>query len=145
MPTETAIKDKIMKHLKGLPNCYALKVWGNHTTVGQPDILACYRGRFMALEVKRPGEQPTEIQKATLSKWAEAGAVAGVVRSVEDAKLAVKCTSVSLYAHPYHQWIDFTSILTEGFILDGDRLVALSPKMRAEFEARGLLEKLEVE
>lgn len=104
MPTETAIKDKIMKHLKGLPNCYAMKVWGNHTTIGQPDILACYHGRFLALEVKRPGEQPTEIQKATLKKWADAGAVAGVVRSVEDAKEALRLNGCELKG-----WIDFTA------------------------------------
>lgn len=105
--TETAIKDKIMKHLKGLPQCYAVKIWGNHTTIGQPDILACYRGRFLALEVKRPGEQPTEIQRATLQKWADAGAVAGVVRSVEDLKEPLDRFDVYM-ANP--EWVDFTEV-----------------------------------
>jgi len=108
MPNESAIKDKIMKYLKGLPQCYALKIWGNHTTIGQPDILACYAGRTLALEVKRPGEQPTEIQKSTLKKWADAGAVAGVVRSVEDVKEAVERFDIYL-ARP--EWIDFTEVM----------------------------------
>jgi hypothetical protein len=106
MPTETAIKDKIMKHLKGLPNCYAMKVWGNHTTIGQPDILGCCAGRTLALEVKRSGEQPTEIQKATLKKWADAGAVAGVVRSVADVNFAIMIHDCE-WTYDTQNWVDF--------------------------------------
>lgn len=31
---------------------------------GVPDILACYKGVFLGIEVKEPGKQPTGIQTA---------------------------------------------------------------------------------
>jgi hypothetical protein len=31
-----------------------------------PDLIGCLRGRFFAIEVKRPGEQPTPLQVQTL-------------------------------------------------------------------------------
>lgn len=55
-------------------------------SAGEPDIDCCYRGRAVKLEVKRPGGKPTKLQEATLGKWKAAGAIVGVVHSVEDVK-----------------------------------------------------------
>lgn len=46
---------------------------------GHPDVVGCYVGRMLALEVKRPGEQPTRIQVWNQGQWREAGAYAHVV------------------------------------------------------------------
>ena len=46
---------------------------------GIPDILAVYRGRPLALEVKQPGRQPTRLQAHTLARAAAAGAHAACV------------------------------------------------------------------
>lgn len=51
---------------------------------GCSDILACYRGRFLAIEVKRQKTATTEKQKAFLDKVDRAGGRAWVVRSVDD-------------------------------------------------------------
>jgi Holliday junction resolvase len=54
---------------------------------GEPDIFACFEGRFVALEVKHP-EEAHPVSKAQihrLTKWYEHGAYVGVVESVEDA------------------------------------------------------------
>ncbi len=48
------------------------------------DVLACYRGLFLAVECKRPGEDPTEKQQAFLDAVNRAGGRGVVVRSVED-------------------------------------------------------------
>lgn len=48
------------------------------------DILACWRGRFLALEVKRPGGRATAGQGEFLSAVREAGGLAAVVDSVRD-------------------------------------------------------------
>lgn len=48
---------------------------------GVPDLIVCYRGRFMALEVKRPGGKPTPLQAETLGKINTAGGITAVVRS----------------------------------------------------------------
>lgn len=42
-------------------------------------------GRFLAIEVKRPGKNPTKEQRDFLDAVTLAGGIAGVARSVEDA------------------------------------------------------------
>lgn len=37
---------------------------GIYGQAGVPDILACIKGRFVAIEVKRPGEKPKPHQEA---------------------------------------------------------------------------------
>lgn len=83
--TEKAIVAAILRYLKGLPGCHARKVWGGYAP-GEPDILACYQGRMLQIECKAPGNGPTPIQEKAMRQWREAGAVAGVARSVEDVK-----------------------------------------------------------
>ena len=53
---------------------------------GIPDIIGCYRGRFVALEVKRPGEQPRAIQAVVLKALKRAGAITAVVHSLDETK-----------------------------------------------------------
>lgn len=57
---------------------------------GLPDIIGCFKGRFVALEVKRPGEQPRKIQEHTLKLLRSAGAVTGVVYSVADVRQIIE-------------------------------------------------------
>ncbi len=59
---------------------------GLYGTAGVPDIICCYKGRFIALEVKAPDGKPTALQEATINRIREAGGVAEVVRSVEEVK-----------------------------------------------------------
>ena len=55
---------------------------------GQSDIVGILPGRgdgkFLAIEVKRPGGQPTPEQQAFLDRITEAGGIAFVARSVAD-------------------------------------------------------------
>jgi len=83
MTTERAIVKAILAYLNGLPGSLARKRWGGGMGVaGEPDIDACIRGRSVQLEVKRPGEKPTQLQCKRLEEWRQAGAVVGVVTSV---------------------------------------------------------------
>ncbi len=58
-----------------------------YSEAGIPDILAPYRGRFLFLETKLPGNKPTPIQSRVMSQLAapRAEAIGGTVYSVEDA------------------------------------------------------------
>lgn len=88
--TEAAITRKILHTLRALPDTWAMKIHGSqYQDVGTPDILGCHQGRMFALEVKRPGKRPTVVQAATLSRWAEAGAVVAVVHDVDEALRAL--------------------------------------------------------
>ena len=87
MTSERAIVRSILAYLNSLPCCLARKRWGGGMGVaGEPDIDACIGGRSLQLEVKRPGEKPTALQLKRLDEWRQAGAVTGVVTSVEEVR-----------------------------------------------------------
>lgn len=88
--TETALTRRILGALNALPRCKAIKLHGSrYQQAGTPDIHATARGQSFWLEVKLPGYEPTRLQSLRLREWAEAGAVARVVRSVEEAVDAI--------------------------------------------------------
>jgi hypothetical protein len=63
---------------------------------GASDLIGCFRGRFVSLEVKRPGEYPTRVQREWLALIDRLGGVAAVVRSVPDALRALGLTEADL-------------------------------------------------
>ena len=81
---EATITKKILDHLKTLPGCYARKTIGGPYGAGWPDIVGCWHGRTLMLEVKTETGHVTPLQEAELCKWKRAGAISAVVRSVED-------------------------------------------------------------
>src|SRR4249920_135428 len=63
------------------------KIWGSDGSrqeVGIPDLLVCFYGVFLGLEVKQPGEKASPIQRQVLKTIEAAGGVARVVCSVEE-------------------------------------------------------------
>ncbi len=70
---------------------------------GMPDIVGCAQGRFLALEVKRPGARPrgpTEArrwaeQERTLAEIRHAGGIAGRVTSIEETVAVLAAAGVS--------------------------------------------------
>lgn len=63
-----------------------LKVHGSiFQTAGVPDIIGCWKGRFVAVEAKMPGNGPSQIQEYTISLLKKAGARVGVAYSVSEA------------------------------------------------------------
>lgn len=92
IPLERTITDGIMRWLKA-EGYWAVKIHGAaYQTAGMPDIIAIDRkGRFVGLEVKRPIiGKVTELQRRTLENINLGGGYAVVVRSVEDAREAMK-------------------------------------------------------
>lgn len=95
MTSERAIVKAILAYLNGLPGCLARKRWGGGMGVaGDPDIDACIRGRSVQLEVKRPGEKPTPLQLKRLEEWRQAGAITGVVTSLEETRAVLRKESL---------------------------------------------------
>ena len=62
---------------------------GPYGTSGVPDIICCYKGRFLGLEVKLPGGKLTELQKRAIEKINRAGGIARRVESVEDVRAVI--------------------------------------------------------
>lgn len=89
--SEKSIVNSILKYLNSLPRCRAEKTWGGgYGNAGKPDITGCLNGRRFELEVKVPGGKLTPLQKVTLGQWKEAGAITGVVHSVDEVKEILK-------------------------------------------------------
>lgn len=88
---EKEIVAAVLRLLKGHPHCYAWKEHGGmYGTAGIPDVIACVNGRFVALEVKRPGNKPTPLQRATLEQIQKAGGLAAVVTSKAEAEAVLR-------------------------------------------------------
>ena len=105
--TEKAIETAILMYLNYLPGCFA---WKNNSTGifdqargcyrksknkyainGVSDILGVYQGRFLAIEVKKPGApDATDEQKNFIKRIGKSGGIAGVARSVDDAREILK-------------------------------------------------------
>ena len=84
---ENEITNKIRDYLKTLPECFSWKEHGGlYGTTGIPDIIVCYRGRFVAFEVKGEKGKVTVLQMVTIRKIQAAGGIAAVVRSVDDVR-----------------------------------------------------------
>jgi hypothetical protein len=84
---EKDIVAAIMRHLKTVPGCFAWKTHGGmYGTAGIPDIICCFRGRFVAFEVKTDTGKLTKLQESTIAKIRAAKGKAFKVTSVEETK-----------------------------------------------------------
>ena len=82
--TEATIQSKILDYIRSIGG-YGIKVI-TATVSGNPDIICCLNGRFVAIEVKQPGKRPTQLQKYKMARIRECGGTAFVACSVEDVK-----------------------------------------------------------
>lgn len=61
---ETSIQQKIQDYLKNIGG-YCFKVHGEiFMRAGIPDIICCFKGKFIGIEVKDYGNFPSELQLA---------------------------------------------------------------------------------
>jgi len=85
---EKSIVSRIVQALRIRPGIVVRKRHGTAMGVaGDPDIYGSLNGRHFEIEVKRPSgkSQLTELQSQRLREWEQAGAIAGVARSVDEA------------------------------------------------------------
>jgi hypothetical protein len=84
------LESRIVLHVKMMleaRGAFVVKIHGSPLQVaGLPDLMGCYRGYFIGLEVKRPGGEATKLQEFMLSRIARAGGVARTIHSVEEAE-----------------------------------------------------------
>lgn len=85
---ETKLRNQIVKEVKaryGL-DLYLKKIHGSpYQEAGIPDLVGCFKGYFVGMEVKQPGEEPTPIQRANINDIISAGGYARVIDSVKEA------------------------------------------------------------
>ena len=88
MVREISIVDRIITYINNMPQGVAEKVQGTLRSSGKSDINACINGRSIRLEVKTAdhGNKESKKQSINLRRWSAAGAVCGVVYSLEEVK-----------------------------------------------------------
>lgn len=81
---EQDYQKKIINYLEGI-GAYVVKV-SVASKKGVPDIIACYRGRFLGIEVKTPltRKNTTKLQEYNLKKIKESHGLSLVAVDVED-------------------------------------------------------------
>ena len=62
---------------------------GPYGVSGVPDIICCYKGRFLGLEAKLPGGKLTALQERALERINRAGGIARRVESVDDVRTSL--------------------------------------------------------
>jgi len=88
---EQVIQTSIMRYIKsigGLP--IKQNQIGIYAQAGVPDIIACVKGRFIAIEVKRPGKKPEPIQEAFLESINKKGGIAFWTDNLDKVKNIIK-------------------------------------------------------
>src|ERR1700733_11682075 len=91
MTPESKIKREIVAYLDSLgERCWHVPYHNiGYGVAGVPDRLVCYRGYFLAIEIKRATGQPTPWQLRQIDLIMQAGGRAVVARSAEDVRRAI--------------------------------------------------------
>lgn len=77
---EKRVKDACVEVLKAFGAYYFFPVMGGYGRSGIPDIIACFRGHFIAIECKAGFNTTTQLQERELKAIATAGGVTLVIR-----------------------------------------------------------------
>lgn len=88
---ENKIQGSIMTYLRTVPcSNFAKIAQGPWSKGGVSDIVGCFHGRSVVMEVKRRTKEPTALQAEYLNDNIRAEGFSGVVRSVADVKEILK-------------------------------------------------------
>ncbi len=80
---ESKIQRDIISYLRR-KRVFHLRFQAQSNINGIPDIICCYNGLFIGLELKQENGRATELQKKKLDAINNAGGIGVVVRSVEE-------------------------------------------------------------
>lgn len=73
MTSEKDVKDQVKKILKRYGAWYTMPYQAGFSNRGVPDILACYQGKFIAIECKFGNRKPTALQEIQMKQIERAG------------------------------------------------------------------------
>jgi len=79
MTPEGRVKKKVVDILKAAGAYYFFPATGGYGRSGVPDIIVCFKGRFIGIECKAGDNTPTALQQRELMRIIDAGGSAFVV------------------------------------------------------------------
>lgn len=86
MTPEAQLKSEIRHYLEGIGAFWSNVQGGPGSKPGDPDIVVCFKGRYVALEAKSPVGLLSPIQKARRDEIRKAGGIYEVVRTLDEVK-----------------------------------------------------------
>jgi Holliday junction resolvase len=88
MTTEKKVKAKLVEILKAFGALSFYASTGGYGASGVPDIICCYKGRFIGIECKAGKGKTTALQEKNLNNIMTAGGTALVVNedNIEDVR-----------------------------------------------------------
>lgn len=89
---ESKVQSDIINYLRSEGYYVYKNAASQYTEPGRPDLVACINGRFVGLEIKRPGKikNLSEAQKIVSHKITEAGGIWRVVDNLDEVKHLVE-------------------------------------------------------
>jgi Holliday junction resolvase len=79
MTPESKVKKKVVDILRAAGAYYFFPATGGFGRSGVPDIIVCFKGRFIGIECKAGDNTPTALQQRELMRIVDAGGSAFVV------------------------------------------------------------------
>lgn len=83
-PLERSVLRAVERELKARGILFRKRHGTAFGVAGDPDIYMILNGRHCEIELKRPGEEATPLQRLRLAEWERAGAVVGVVHNINE-------------------------------------------------------------
>lgn len=82
---ETKLSNQVLPRLRAEGGWWVKIHGGPFQAAGIPDILGCWRGRFIAIELKTPEGGPSELQKRAMDTIHICGGRTGLATTVDEA------------------------------------------------------------
>jgi hypothetical protein len=76
---ESRVKKRVVDLLKSYEMYFFYPVTGGYGKSGVPDIVCCWKGRFIGIECKANGGKPTALQMKNLMQIVEQGGISLLV------------------------------------------------------------------
>ena len=89
MTPDKKVKTKVVEILKGFGVYYFYASTGGYGASGVPDIICCYKGRFIGIECKAGKGKTTALQEKNIAQIIAQGGLAMVVNedNIEDVRM----------------------------------------------------------
>lgn len=88
--TEGRIKQRLRIYLSSIGAFWSNVQGGRGSKPGDPDIVVCYKGRYIGIESKTPENRLSKIQKERRTEIINAGGQYWVIRSLDELKKKIE-------------------------------------------------------
>lgn len=90
MTPEGALKKAIKEYLNSVGAFWSMIPGGAYAKIGDPDMVVCYKGRYVAIEAKTPTGKQSNWQQLRQREIERSGGIYILARKVDDVKSVIE-------------------------------------------------------